>query len=122
MRDSILNGEIEENLSKRYNVKIRKFSGATVDDLNYHVHPILSKKTKHIIVYIGINDATRLTSREILDKLLKLKTLINPYSPNVTFLHPLKKSENLRFSDVFRRYRNVTLGEYGLRRLYLKQK
>ena len=40
--------------------------------------------------------------------------LIKPYSPNVTFLHPLKTSENRRFSDVFRGYRNVTLGEYGL--------
>ena len=38
----------------------------------------------------------------------------NPYSPNVTFLYPLKMSENRRFSDVFRVYRNVTLGEYGL--------
>ena len=88
MRYSILNGEIEENLSKQYNVKIRKFSGATVDDLNYHVHPVLPKKTKHIIVYIGINDATRLTSREILDKLLKLKTLINPYSLMLHFCTP----------------------------------
>ena len=33
---------------------------------------------------------------------------VNPYSPNVTFLY------HLRFSDVFRGYRNVTLGEYGL--------
>ena len=39
---------------------------------------------------------------------------LNPYSPNVTFLYPLKTSENQRFSDVFRGYRNVTLGEYGL--------
>ena len=39
----------------------------------------------------------------------------NPYSSNVTFLCPLKTSENLRFCDVFRGYRNVTLGEYGLR-------
>ena len=39
---------------------------------------------------------------------------LNPYPPNVTFLYPLKTSENLRFSDVFRGYRNVTLGEHGL--------
>ena len=38
----------------------------------------------------------------------------NPYSPNVTFLYSLKTWENRRFSDVFRGYRNVTLGEYGL--------
>ena len=39
--DSILNGLIEENLSKQHNVRIRKFPEATVDDLNYHLHPIL---------------------------------------------------------------------------------
>ena len=44
---------------------------------------------------------------------LKQKVSFNPYSPNVTFLYPLKTSENL-FSDIFRGYRNVTLGEYGL--------
>ena len=45
--------------------------------------------------------------------------LLNPYSPNATFLYPLKTSENLRFSEVFRGYRNVTLGEYGLNSLSL---
>ena len=42
--------------------------------------------------------------------------LINPYSPNITFMYPLKTSENLWFSGVFMGYKNVTLGEYGLRR------
>ena len=77
----ILNGLITENISKQHNVRIRKFPGATVDDLNYHVHPILRKKPKHIIIHIGTNDATRSTSREILDKLLKLKTLIKETLP-----------------------------------------
>ena len=53
MGDSVLNGLIEENLSKQHNVRIRKFPGATVYDLNYHVHPILRKKPKHIIVHTG---------------------------------------------------------------------
>ena len=47
-----------------------------MDDLNYHEHPILRKKPKHIIVHIGTNDATRSTSRETLNKLLKLKLLL----------------------------------------------
>ena len=85
--DSTLNGLIEENFSKQHNVRIRKFPGATVDDLNYHVHPILRKKPKHIITHIGTNDATHSTSGEILDKLLKLKTLIKETLPEteVTF-------------------------------------
>ena len=35
--------------------------------------------------------------------------LINPFYANVPFLYPLKTSENLWFSDVFRGYRNGTL-------------
>ena len=35
--------------------------------------------------------------------------LINPFQANVPFLYPLKTSENLWFSDVFRGYRKGTL-------------
>ena len=34
--------------------------------------------------------------------------------PMLHFCKPLKTSENLRFSDVFMGYRNVTSGEHGL--------
>ena len=37
------------------------------------------------------------------------------FSSNVLFLFPLKTSENVWFSDVFRGYRNETLGENRLR-------
>ena len=40
-----------------------------------------------------------------LNSLLDFVNVINPYSPQ----------SYLRFSDVFRGYRNVTLGEYGLK-------
>ena len=76
-----MNGLIEENLSKQNNVRIRKFPGDTVDDLNYHEHPILRKIPKRITVHIRTNDVTCSTSREILDKLLKMKTLIKKTLP-----------------------------------------
>ena len=47
MRDSILNELTEVNLYKQYNVRIRKFPGAAMDDLNHHVHSTLRKKLKH---------------------------------------------------------------------------
>ena len=65
-------GLIEENLFKQRNLRIRKFPGATVDDISYHVHSILHKNQKHLIVHIGTNDATRSTPREMWDKLLEL--------------------------------------------------
>ena len=33
------------------------------------------------------------------------KYVVNPLQPGVAYLYPLKTSENLRFSDVFRGYR-----------------
>ena len=91
-----MNGIIEENLSKQHNIRIRKFAAAIADDLNYRVNPILRKKPKHIIIHIGTNDATHSTSREILDKLLKLKTLIKETLPEteVTFSTPTIRSDN----------------------------
>ena len=69
-----------------------------MDDLNYHVHPILRKTPKHIIIHIGTNDATRndATSRKILGKLLKLKTLIKETLPEteVAFSTPTIRSDN----------------------------
>ena len=44
---------------------------------------------------------------------------INPFSTNVPLLYPLKTSENLQFSDVFRGYRSGTLVENELKKLDL---
>ena len=41
MGDSILNGVIERNLSNDQSVKVRKFPGATDDDLQQHALPII---------------------------------------------------------------------------------
>ena len=57
---------------------------------------ILRKKPKHIFVHIGTNDATCSTSREILDKLLKRKTLIKETLPEieVTFSTSTTRPDN----------------------------
>ena len=58
------------------------------------IHDVLLEFSKHV---------------DSLIRLLKLQNLLNPFYSSVTFLYPLKTSENLWFSDVFRGYRNVTL-------------
>ena len=37
------------------------------------------------------------------------ENLLNPFQANSTFLYPLKTSENQRFSDIFRGYKNAAL-------------
>ena len=57
-------------------IKVRNFPCATVDDLNHHIILLLQKKPSHIIVHVVTNDAYHSTPREILNKLLNFKSLI----------------------------------------------
>ena len=46
-----------------------------------YIKPLLRKLPDHIILHIGINDALDNTSREILDKILQLKTYMQKELP-----------------------------------------
>ena len=50
--------------------------------MNQHIIPLLQKKPSYIIDDAGTNDAYHLTSREILNKLLKFKSLIQEKLPD----------------------------------------
>ena len=56
---------------------------------------------------------TKMRSQNILQNAV-LWNRLNPFSTNVPLLYPLKTSENLWFSDVFRGYGSGTLVENGL--------
>ena len=73
---------MEEKLcGKGRNVKVQHFPGSTVYDMNHHIVPILRKKPSHLIIHVGANDASPSTSREILDKLLNLKSIAKDINP-----------------------------------------
>ena len=81
--DSILNGIIQEPLSREGRVvKVHNFRDATVDDMKRHVILLLRKEPSFVIFHAGTNDAPYLTSRKMLDSLLKLKTFITDNLPN----------------------------------------
>ena len=74
--DSIINGVMEEKLcGKGRIVKVRHFPGSNMDDINHHIVPILRKKPSHLIIHVRTNDASSSTWREILNKLLNLKSI-----------------------------------------------
>ena len=68
----MLNSVIQRNLSNDSSVPVRKFPGATVDDLWHHALPIIRKQPKSLIINAGTNDAVKCTSGVILNKLLQL--------------------------------------------------
>ena len=66
------------------------------DDLNHDIIPLLQKKPSHIIVHAGTNGAYHSTSREILNKLLNFKPLIQENLPDckVFISTPTLRSDN----------------------------
>ena len=84
--DSMLEGIDERKMSSKRLIKVRKFPGATIDDMQHYLVPILEKKPDHIILHVGTNDAINHEGREIVDKLLKLKLFISEKLPNTNVI------------------------------------
>ena len=100
---SILLG-VEESRLKKYNVKIRPFPGATVDDMFDYLIPLLKKEPSYIILQIGSNDSPSKTCDEILDEILNLKAFIHSALPNarVFISCPVIRTDNKKANNTLR--------------------
>ena len=66
--DSIMSGIREEFLkTDKHNVKVRFFSGGTIEDMEDNIKPILKREPYYIILHVGTNNSTNSTARDILD-------------------------------------------------------
>ena len=104
MVDSILNGVIERNLSNDRSVKVRKFPGATADNLRHHALPIIWKQPKYLIIHAGVSNAVKFTSRDILNKLLQLKFFIQ--DAEITISTPTLRSDSGKTALTLRQLTN----------------
>lgn len=92
--DSMLNG-IDE--SKLRNTKVRVFPGASIEDLAYHLTPLLRKKPSTIILHIATNNCVTDDSDEIMVKLTNLKLFIlNSIDCKVIFSSLIIRSDNMK--------------------------
>ena len=91
--DSLLNG-IEE--SKLRNAKVRVFPGSSIEDLVYHLTPLLRKKPSNVIIHIGTNNCVRDTARDITEKLENLKLFVQDQTQDckIIFSSLIKRSDN----------------------------
>ena len=90
--------EIREELLKtnKHNVKVRSFRGGTIEDMDDNIKPKLKREQDYVIRHVGTNNATNLTTRDILDKLLQLKSkILNACkSCKVIISEPTLRSDN----------------------------
>ena len=93
---------IDENRLKtgKHKVKVRDFPSARTGDMYDCMKPLLQKFPDYIILHIGTNDVLDNTSREILDKIVKLKTYIQNElrKCKITISTPIKQHDHEKAS------------------------
>ena len=107
---------IDENRlsTGKHKVKVRYFTGARTDDI-YDYMPLLRKLPDYIILHIGTNDAVNNTSREILNKILKLKMYIQKELPKckITISTPTKRHDHgkssLTISHLCKKFKDLSI-------------
>ena len=81
--DSMINGINEKRISTNFkSVKVRCFSGATIDDMYFNLIPLLRKKSVALVLHVGTNNSSNETSFQIYDKLLNLVHFVKESNPN----------------------------------------
>ena len=79
--NSFIINKITRSVSKGFEkvcvVKARNFPGATIEDMQHSLVPILERNPCRLILHVVTSDAESFTSIQNLDKLLKLKTFIS---------------------------------------------
>ena len=81
--DSMINGINKKRISTNFkSVKVRCFSGATIDDMYFNLIPLLRKKPAALVLHVGTNNSSNETSFQIFDKLLNLVYFIKENNPN----------------------------------------
>ena len=79
--------------------------------MQHNLVPILERNPCHLILHVGTNNAESCTSREILDKLLKLKTFISEKCPQcqTIFSTPTIRSDKAKANLTVRQLTNHLL-------------
>ena len=92
-------------------VKVCNFPGATVEDMQHNLVPILERNPCCLILHVGTNNAESCTSREIIDKLLVLKIFISEKCPQcqIIFSTPTIRSDKAKANLTLRQLANHLL-------------
>ena len=67
-------------------VVVKSFSGATIEDMEDYLKPVIRKEPESIVLHIGTNDLNKLSPKQVADSITNLGTQINEESPNTTIV------------------------------------
>ena len=67
-------------------VVVKSFSGATIEDMEDYLKPVIRKEPESIVLHIGTNDLNKLSPKQVADSITNLSIQINEESPNTTIV------------------------------------
>ena len=73
-------------MNRTKTVKVRSFSGSTVQDMDYFVEPLLARNPDHIIIHIGTNNLSDecMTADRIANNIFQLANKIEEHGIKCT--------------------------------------
>ena len=91
----MLEGLDKQKMSSKCVVKVRKFPGATKDDMYYYLMLLLQKQPDNVILHVGTSGPSFCNSSEIVNNILKLKSFLSQKLPNVNIIlsKPIMRSD-----------------------------
>ena len=110
--DSMINGINEKRISTNFkSVKVRCFSGATIDDMYFNLIPLLRKKSVALVLHVGTNNSSNETSFQIYDKLLNLVHFVKENDPNchVVLSSPIDRLDDGKAALTIKRLNSLLL-------------
>ena len=78
--DSVLHGVNGKGLSKSHNVKVKNYSGATIEDILDKIDDLLKSKPDCLLVHVGTNDLKN--NVNLLNSVKKMVKKVKNSSPN----------------------------------------
>ena len=97
--DSMINGINEKRFSTNIkSVKVRYFSGATIDDMYFSLILLLREKLTALVLHVGTGNSTNETSFQIYDILPNLVHFIKENNPNwhVALSSPINRLDDVK--------------------------
>ena len=111
----MVEGIDERRMSRKRVIKVRKFPVATISDMYHYLIPLLEEKPEHVILHVDTNDVVNCERKEVVDKLLQLKSFVQEKLPttNVILSKPIMKVDTKQREKVVTDVNNK-LGELNI--------
>ena len=72
--------------STKYNINVKTFPGAKVEDMKYYVKPALDKASDQLILHVGTNDIKHTSPQEIANSISSLGQEIEKQQPKTNLI------------------------------------